>query len=129
MKVLDPLLEPETVAVIGASRNPLKVGGSVMANLRAGGFGGRIVPVNSRAESVQGFSAVKSVLDIEGSVDLAVVAIPADGVLPRLSSRPGSGKRAARERDERRSCGSGCGSSPCASSARTVWAGSGPRAG
>ena len=35
MKVLDPLLEPETVAVIGASRNPLKVGGSVMANLRA----------------------------------------------------------------------------------------------
>ena len=95
MKVLDPLLEPETVAVIGASRNPLKVGGSVMANLRAGGFGGRIVPVNSRAESVQGFSAVKSVLDIEGSVDLAVVAIPADGVLPALRECVARGIKAA----------------------------------
>jgi acyl-CoA synthetase (NDP forming) len=71
---LDPLLAPETVAVIGASRNPLKVGGSVMVNLRSGGFCGRIVPVNARAESVQGFSAVKSVLEVEGSVDLAVVA-------------------------------------------------------
>ena len=95
MKVLDPLLEPETVAVIGASRNPLKVGGSVMANLRAGGFGGRIVPVNSRAESVQGFSAVKSVLDIEGSVALAVVAIPADGVLPALRECVARGIKAA----------------------------------
>ena len=39
MRGLDPLLTPETVAVIGASRNPLKVGGSVIANLRSGKFG------------------------------------------------------------------------------------------
>src|SRR6185503_5596856 len=56
---------------------------------------GRIVPVNSRAESVQGFSAVKSVLDIEGSVDLAVVAIPADGVLPALRECVARGIKAA----------------------------------
>lgn len=95
MKALDPLLAPQTVAVIGASRNPLKVGGSVMANLRASGFCGRIVPVNSRAESVQGFSGVKSVLDIDGPVDLAVVAIPADGVLPVLKECAAKGIGAA----------------------------------
>jgi acetyltransferase len=92
---LDPLLAPQTVAVIGASRNPLKVGGSVMANLRAGRFCGRIVPVNARADSVQGFSAVKSVLDIEGPVDLAVVAIPAEGVLPALRECVAKGVKAA----------------------------------
>jgi acetyltransferase len=92
---LDPLLAPETVAVIGASRNPLKVGGSVMVNLRSGGFCGRIVPVNARAESVQGFSAVKSVLEVEGSVDLAVVAIPAEAVLPALRECVGKGVKAA----------------------------------
>jgi acetyltransferase len=95
MKDLDPLLAPQTVAVIGASRSPLKVGGSVMANLRAGRFCGRIVPVNARAESVQGFPAVKSVLDIEGPVDLAVVAIPADGVLPALRECAAKGVKAA----------------------------------
>lgn len=94
-KALEPLLAPETVAVIGASRNPLKVGGSVMANLRAGGFGGRIVPVNTRAESVQGFSAVKRVVDIDGPVDLAVVAIPADGVLAVLRDCVAKGIKAA----------------------------------
>jgi len=95
MRILDPLLTPETVAVIGASRNPLKVGGSVIANLRSGGFGGRIVPVNARAESVQGFAAVKSVHEIEGSIDLAVVAIPAETVLPALRECAAKGVKAA----------------------------------
>ncbi|HEY7204413.1 MAG TPA: acetate--CoA ligase family protein [Methylomirabilota bacterium] len=95
MGSLGPLLSPETVAVIGASRNPLKVGGSVIANLRSGGFGGRIVPVNARADSVQGFSTAKSVLDIDGPVDLAVVAIPAEGVLPALRDCVAKGVKAA----------------------------------
>ena len=95
MKGLDPLLAPDTVAVIGASRNPLKVGGSVIANLRSGKFCGRIVPVNARAESVQGFAAVKSVLEIEGAVDLAVLAIPAEAVLPALRECAARGVKAA----------------------------------
>ena len=95
MRGLDPLLTPDTVAVIGASRNPLKVGGSVIANLRSGKFGGRIVPVNARADSVQGFAAVKSVLEIEGPVDLAVVAIPAEGVLAALRECADRGVKAA----------------------------------
>ena len=51
---LAPFLDPASVAVIGASRDPFKVGGAVVANLRSAGFPGRIVPVNSRASTVQG---------------------------------------------------------------------------
>jgi len=81
---LAPFLDPSSVAVIGASRDPYKVGGSVVANLRSAGFHGRIVPVNSRADSVQGLPAVRSLLDVEGPVDLAVIAVPAVAVLPAL---------------------------------------------
>src|SRR6266852_2653512 len=81
---LAPFLDPASVAVIGASRDPFKVGGSVVANLRSAGFLGQIVPVNSRADSVQGLRAVRSLLDVDDPVDLAVIAVPAFGVLPAL---------------------------------------------
>jgi acetyltransferase len=72
--------------VVGASRDPAKVGGSVLANLRAAGFAGRIVPVNARARVVQGLPASPSIAAIEGPVDLAVLAIPASDVLPALEA-------------------------------------------
>ncbi len=81
---LAPFLDPASVAVVGASRDPFKVGGSVVANLRSAGFRGRIIPVNSRADTVQGLPAVPSLLDVEGEVDLAVIAVPAASVLPVL---------------------------------------------
>jgi acetate---CoA ligase (ADP-forming) len=81
---LTPFFAPESVAVIGASRDPSKVGGSVLANLRSAGFPGRIVPVNARAETVQGLPAVPSVLAVTGAIDLAVVAVPAPAVIPAL---------------------------------------------
>lgn len=84
MSSLAPFLDPATVAVIGASRDPFKVGGSVVANLRSAGFRGRIIPVNAHADSVQGLPAVRSLLDVEGTVDLAVIAVPAAAVLPVL---------------------------------------------
>ena len=75
---------PRSVAVIGASRDPSKVGGSVLANLLAAGFEGRVVPINSRADTVQGLPAVASILAVDGPVDLAVIAVPAPAVLPAL---------------------------------------------
>jgi acetyltransferase len=86
---LAPFLDPASVAVIGASRDPYKVGGSVVANLRSAGFRGRIIPVNARADSVQGLPAVRSLLDVEGPVDLAVIAVPAADVLPALKQCAG----------------------------------------
>ena len=68
---LAPFFEPRAVAVIGASRNPSKIGGSVLANLRSAGFPGRVIPVNARAETVQGLAAFRSLLTVDGPVDLA----------------------------------------------------------
>ena len=84
MSSLAPFLDPASVAVVGASRDPFKVGGSVVANLRSAGFRGRIIPVNSHADSVQGLAAVRTLLDVAGAVDLAVIAVPAADVLPVL---------------------------------------------
>jgi acetyltransferase len=81
---LAPFFDPQCVAVIGASRNPAKVGGSVLANLLSAGFSGQIVPVNTRAQTVQGLAAVPSVLAIDGPVDLAVITVPAPYVLAAL---------------------------------------------
>ncbi|HEX9818421.1 MAG TPA: acetate--CoA ligase family protein [Methylomirabilota bacterium] len=81
---LGPFFDARSVAVIGASGDPAKVGGSVLANLRAGGFPGRLVAVNAARPVVQGLPAVPSILDVEGPIDLAVVAVPAPAVLPVL---------------------------------------------
>ncbi len=81
---LAPFFAPRSVAVIGASRDPSKVGGSVLANLRSAGFDGRLIAVNPHAALVQGVEAVPSLLAVEGPVDLAVITIPAAAVLPAL---------------------------------------------
>lgn len=81
---LDGFFAPRSVAVIGASRDPAKVGGSVLANLRSAGFEGRIVAVNARGGTVQGLPAVRSMLEVDGPVDLAVVAVPASDVQTAL---------------------------------------------
>jgi acetyltransferase len=81
---LSAFFEPQSVAVIGASRDPSKVGGSVLANLRAAGFEGRIVPINPLGGSVQGLPAAPSLLAVDEPVDLAVIAVPAPAVLPAL---------------------------------------------
>ncbi len=80
------LLEPESVAVIGASRNPRSVGygvlqslvrGSVLHSPYARGFNGRIYAVNPNAKKILGQKCYASVLDVKGKVDLAVVCVPA----------------------------------------------------
>jgi acetate---CoA ligase (ADP-forming) len=75
------VLEPRSVAVIGASRRLGTVGGEVLRNLIGGGFTGPIYPVNPNAELVQSLPAYGSVADIPGEVDLAVIVVPADRVV------------------------------------------------
>ncbi|GAB3001695.1 GNAT family N-acetyltransferase [Amycolatopsis acidiphila] len=74
------LLHPRSVAVIGASTDPTKVGYVVLSNLLAADFAGTVYPVNPEHRSVRGVRAYKSVLEIPDPVDLAVVAVPADQV-------------------------------------------------
>lgn len=74
---LDPLFKPESVAVVGASSNPAKLGWHVMTSLIKGGFKGRIIPVNPGSEEILGLPAAASLEDIEGPVGLVVIAVPA----------------------------------------------------
>ncbi|MFD5388564.1 acetate--CoA ligase family protein [Streptomyces sp. NPDC127074] len=71
------LMEPRSVAVVGASNEQGKIGNSVMRNLIDGGFPGEIHPVNPKADDILGRKAYKSVTDVPGEVDVAVFAIPA----------------------------------------------------
>ncbi|MEV1080373.1 GNAT family N-acetyltransferase [Streptomyces sp. NPDC050211] len=78
------LLMPGSVAVIGAGRTPGGVGRSVLGNIRDAGFTGGLYAVNralpEEFKDLDGVPAYRSVRDIEGPVDLAVVAVPADHV-------------------------------------------------
>ncbi|MFD7756310.1 acetate--CoA ligase family protein [Streptomyces sp. NPDC059757] len=78
------LMEPHSVAVIGASNEQGKIGNSVMRNLIDGGFSGEIHPVNPRADDILGRKAYRSVADVPGEVDVAVFAIPAEFVASAL---------------------------------------------
>jgi acyl-CoA synthetase (NDP forming)/RimJ/RimL family protein N-acetyltransferase len=71
------LLHPRSVALIGASTDPDKVGYAVLGNLLRADFAGPVFPVNAERRSVRGVRAYPSVLDIPDPVDLAVVAVPA----------------------------------------------------
>ena len=75
---LDHIFHPRTVAVVGASASPEKVGFSVVANLLEAGFGGRVYPVNPALSELFGLRAYPSVSAIPGEIDLAIVVIPAE---------------------------------------------------
>jgi acetyl coenzyme A synthetase (ADP forming)-like protein len=74
------LLQPRSVAVVGASRDPATVGHQVLRSLLAGGFDGLVYPVNPSADHVASIKAYPTVLDVPGDVDLAVIAVPAVAV-------------------------------------------------
>jgi acetyl coenzyme A synthetase (ADP forming)-like protein len=75
------LLQPASVAVIGAGRNPSGIGHTVVRNLVDGGFTGVVHPVNPHIDTLLGLTCSPDVEAIEGPVDLAVLAIPADQCL------------------------------------------------
>lgn len=92
---LSSLLRPRAVAVIGAGREPGKVGHVVLVNLLNGGFDGGIYPVNPRAPEILGLRSYPSVLDVPPPVDLAVVAVPARAVPDVVSECAEAGVGAA----------------------------------
>jgi acetyl coenzyme A synthetase (ADP forming)-like protein len=73
--------EPRVVAVIGANRTRGKIGSEILNNLRVAGFTGTIVPVHPTSATIAGLTAYRRVSDIPGSVDLAMIVVPADEVL------------------------------------------------
>ena len=77
---LKPMLKPESVAIIGASRDSDKVGHVILQNYINCGYSGRLYAVNKNADEIMGIKSYPSVLDIKDHIDLAVIAIPAQFV-------------------------------------------------
>lgn len=76
-----PLLEPRSIAVIGASRDPSKIGSRVLRALQASRYEGRILVVHPTAQELNGVRAIPSARELPAGVDLAIVAVPAPRVL------------------------------------------------
>lgn len=81
---LRPMFDPSSVAIIGASSNPNKPSGQPLVALLKNGYKGQIYPVNPRYTAVQGIPCYPSVTEIPGTVDLAIIAVPARQVLDQM---------------------------------------------
>lgn len=88
------LFSPESVAVIGASPNPLSIGNRVLTNLINAGFKGRLHPVHPTSATVCGLKAVKSLDDLDSSVDLVSIAVASPMIEDILHSCGRRGVRA-----------------------------------
>ena len=81
---LEKLFNPKAVAVIGASPKPGKLGYNVLFNLLNHGFSGKVYPVNPREKEILKVECFKSILEVPGEVDVAVLTIPAGRVSQAL---------------------------------------------
>jgi acyl-CoA synthetase (NDP forming)/GNAT superfamily N-acetyltransferase len=90
---LVPLLQPRTVAVVGASRDPAAVGSLIFRGILRGNFSGTVYPVNNQTTSVHGVRAYPSVSDLPERADLVVVAVPAASVLDVVDKSLHSGSK------------------------------------
>ncbi len=81
---LQGFFKPTSVAVVGASRNPAKVGHVILKNLIDGGFKGLIFPINPEADNLLGYRVYPSLAKVSESIDLAVIAVPAESVLETI---------------------------------------------
>src|SRR5579883_3502942 len=81
---LDSFFAPRSIALVGASRDHEKIPGRLLAMLRKNEFAGNIYPVNPNYDDIDGLACFKSVSDVAVPIDLAVIMIPARGVLAAL---------------------------------------------
>ena len=92
--MLKPLFYPESVAVIGASRTPGKVGHEIVGNMLNAGFEGKILPVNPYADEILGLKCYKDVRKCPGKIDLSIIAVQAPLVVEATISSIKAGVKA-----------------------------------
>jgi predicted CoA-binding protein len=92
---LTALLEPRSVAVVGASARPGSFGDTLVAQLLGGGFRGPVHLVNPRYQEVAGLPCLPSLADLPGPVDLAVLAVPNASLETQLQAAAAHGIPAA----------------------------------
>lgn len=79
--MLDNFFNPESIAIVGASRTPGKVGHDIVENIIQYGYERAVYPINPQASTICGQESYPSLLDIPGNVDLAVIVVPSQSVL------------------------------------------------
>ena len=92
---LEAIFRPQSVAVIGASTAPGKLGHDILANLKNGGFPGPLYPINPKADEILGLKVYKSIADTPAAPELAVVVIPARIVAATMEQCANTGVKAA----------------------------------
>ncbi|MGL4289939.1 MAG: CoA-binding protein, partial [Phreatobacter sp.] len=83
---LDSFFLPRSVAIIGASDDPARIGGRPLRYLRESGFRGAVYPVNPNRAEVQGLKAYGRVEDLPEAADLVLIAVPSAHVLAALGA-------------------------------------------
>jgi len=81
-------LNPRSIAVIGASREPNKVGHKIFRNLVESGFKGGLYPINPKAEELLGFKCYHNIAEVPDNVDLAIIVVPAQ-IVPVVAEECG----------------------------------------
>jgi len=87
--LIENFLNPKTIAVIGASEKPNKVGTILMQKLES--FKGMVIPINSSSSTIFSKLSYKEISDYKDKIDLAIIAIPAEGV-PKVLKQCGKKK-------------------------------------
>jgi acetyl coenzyme A synthetase (ADP forming)-like protein len=78
---LEPIIRPKSIAVVGASENPDKIGHIILKNNVDSGFEGKIYPINiNTTGTIMGYKAYRNIRDVKAKIDLAVIAVPAEAV-------------------------------------------------
>lgn len=86
MNDIKRLFEPRSIAVVGASKDPAKIGYTVVRNILSGGYAGKVYPVNPAGGEVLGLPVYKAVEEIDDQVDIVCTVIPAKHVLDSVKS-------------------------------------------
>ncbi len=92
---LQAFFHPKSIAVIGASDSPAKIGNVILKNLRDGGFPGVLYPINPKSERILDLPCFKNIKDIPDPVDMAVVIVPARFVPQTIKDCGEKGVKAA----------------------------------
>lgn len=90
---LDALFNPQSIAIIGASSDPKRIGGRPLAYLLKNNYKGKIYPVNPKYDEISGLKCYKSISEIEEKVDLVIISLPKDLVLSAFKECAENGAR------------------------------------
>ena len=92
---LDSFFAPESIALIGASRDHEKIPGRLLSMLRKNEYPGKLYPINPNYDDIDGLKCYKSIADIGAPIDLAIILIPARAVLGALEQCAAAGVKNA----------------------------------